>query len=331
MAIVEKGSGPEIDAIATVDLAHEAVALCNLLNADAGLEAHSGLWASLPASVRSSLDQAKECLVAEDDELGFLASLFISKLSPPSVPDRDAKIDWARLFPAAGCPADGCDDCDGCPSHAKARGAASDANQCAVGGSCSCQSPDRSGDEEPCICELSVVGPRWAAALYQTLADTAEVLVDHAENLAVGIEEGISGFPRSLAAQPPQFYLRLAQTCADLCAELAAGRLPVPHTMAELIMLDGAAWSFIEGYTGKDGVDTQAMQEDFGHLPEAVGDFDIDGLWIFQVTDSNWAEIAEADQVFAPNSMNHIFDSLPEAEAWPRFAAAGNTTIANGE
>jgi hypothetical protein len=319
MAIVDKGNGQEIDAVATVDWPHDAVAICNMLNAsERGLEQLSSLWASLPASVRASLEQAKEQRVGPDDERDFIASWFITELDPPKLPDPRAKINWAALFPTAGCPADGCDLCDGCIGHAKARGEDPVVNQCAPGGLCACQTDDLADDKDSCICGTWDLGPRWAAALYQSLAETAEVLVEHAEELMWGIDGPACSFPKSLIAQPPQFFLRLAQTCADLCDELGRGRTPVPHTIAELLTLDEAARSYLSGWTGGDGLDLDGMKNEMSHLPEAHGDFELDALWMFQFTDADWIEIAESETVYAPYSMNRIFDLLPEAADWPR-------------
>ncbi|MEV0559951.1 hypothetical protein [Dactylosporangium sp. NPDC050588] len=319
MAIVDKGNGQEIDAVATVDWPHDAVAICNILNASSrGLEQFSGLWASLPASVRASLDQANEQRVGPDDERDFLASWFITELDPPKLPDPRAPIDWAALFPTAGCPADGCDLCDGCAGHAERPGERPPVNQCAPGGSCACQTDVLADDEEPCACMFTVVGPRWAAALYQSLAEAADALVEHAEELMWGVQGPASSFPQSLIAQPPQFFLRLAQACADLCDELAHGRPPVPHTIAELLMLDEAARSYLDGWVGGDGLDLDGMKTEMSYLPEAPGDFEMDALWMFQITDADWIEIAESETVYAPYSMNRVFDLLPEAKDWPR-------------
>ncbi|WP_200827222.1 hypothetical protein [Thermomonospora echinospora] len=318
MALVDKGSGLEIDAVATVDWPHEAVAICNILNVDDGREALSGLWVSLPASVKANLEKVQEERVGEADGRYPLASLFITELDIPELPDPDAFIDWAKLFPVAQCPPGGCDWCEGCPGHSKSRGDGEVVNQCAPGGSCSCQSEDLEGDLDDCMCGLWDVGPRWAAAIYKSLAEISEVIVSHAEDLMWGVEGPAVGFPRSLVAQAPQFYLRLAQTCMDLCKELESGRVPVPHTIAELIMLDEAARSYLEGRTGGDGLDRDAMEKEMGHLPEAHGDFEMDALWMFQFTDSDWIDIVEADTVFDPHTMDRVFDTLPEAKDWPR-------------
>ncbi|GIE90721.1 hypothetical protein Are01nite_72010 [Actinoplanes regularis] len=37
-----------------------------------------------------------------------------------------------------------------------------------------------------------------------------------------------------------------------------------------------------------------------------------------QFTGSDWAGIAEADEIYPPNSMDRIFDLLPEAAQSPR-------------
>lgn len=316
MAIVDKSHGLEIDAIATVDWSHEAIALCNILNADNGGEVNSGLWHSLPTSVRANLEKAQTERATEVDELHSFASLFITELDVPELPSPQAAIDWAELFPTTQCPPDGCGACDGCPGHARTRGVDPIANQCAPGGSCACQSEDL----DDCPCSLWDIGPRWAAALYQSLAETAEILIEHAEDRMWGVEGPAVGFPPALIAQPPQFYLRLAQTCADLCGELSSGRVPVPHTIAELIMLDEAARSYISGFIGGGDLDVEAMKQDMGHLPEAHGDFELDALWMFEFTNSDWIDIAETETLFEPYSMDRIFDTLPEADDWPRPA-----------
>ena len=136
-------------------------------------------------------------------------------------------------------------------------------------------------------------------------------------------EEGPAvGFPRSLIAQPPRFFVGLAQTCIDLCDALARGTVPVPHTVAELLMLDEAANSYLDGWRGGEGLDVEAMKEEFKHLPEGHGDFDVDALWMFQFTECDWVEIAESEEVFAPNSMERIFLRLPEASEFPRHENA---------
>lgn len=321
MAIVDKGDGHELDAIATVEWPHDAVAICNILNSpQRGLETFSGLWASLPASVRAGLEQAGQERIDDDDERSFLAPWFISDLDTPELPGDGGAIDWARLFPVAQCPAGGCDGCDGCPGHAGARGDEPGMNRCGPGGSCRCQVED-ADEDDACPCGFWDVGPRWAAALYQSLSETAESLVEHAEGLMMGDQGPAVGFPKSLTAQPPRFFIRLAQTCTDLCAVLARGITPVPHTIAELLMLDEAASSYLGGYWGGDGLDVESMKKDMSHLPEGHGDFELDALWMFQFTDSDWAEIAEAEAIFEPFSMERIFDSLPESEEWPRTAA----------
>jgi hypothetical protein len=313
MAILDRGNGLEIDAIATVNWAYEAVAICNMLNVPEKTFKFSGLWYSLPSSVRASLEQARDQLVGEEDEHHDLALRSIADLDLPELPDPGAHIDWAKLFPAADCPEEGCPDCDGCPGHAKTTGDERLVNQCAPGGSCSCQTTVLGPDEEPCDCTFMVIGPRWAAALYRQLAEVAAVLYEHAEEGMWGVEDGTVGFPKSLCAQPPQFYVRLAQTCADLCTELAEGRVPFPRTTAQFLMLDEAAVSYLADRTGGNGLDLDAMKQETGHLPEAFGDFDLDALWMFQNTESDWAEIAESETVYEPYSMDRIFDELPEA------------------
>jgi hypothetical protein len=135
-----------------------------------------------------------------------------------------------------------------------------------------------------------------------------------------GVEEGASFVPKSLVAQPPQFFLRLAQACANLCDELAHGRAPVPRTIAELLMLDEAARSYLDGWIGGDGLDLDGMKNAMNHLPEAHGDFELDALWMFQFTDSDWIEIAESETMYEPYSMDRVFDLLPEAADWQRTA-----------
>ncbi|MFI1995331.1 hypothetical protein [Actinoplanes sp. NPDC020271] len=322
MALVDKGDGPELDAIATLDWPHEAVAICNILNTPhEGHEATSGLWASLPASARANLEQASDQRIDDTDDRHFLATWFVTELETPELPPDGSTIDWAKLFPTTQCPAEGCEVCDGCPGHAAARGDEPGTNRCGPGGSCRCltdDSDDNDGCGCGCGCAIMDIGPRWAAALYSSLASTAEVLVDQAEDLMWGNTGPAVGFPASLIAQPPKFFIRLAQTCIDLCEVLANGTVPVPHTIAELLMLDEAARAHLDGYTGGAGLDIEAMKEDVKDLPEAHGDFDLDALWMFQFTDSDWVDIAESDKVYEPNSMNRIFDQLPEATQFPR-------------
>ena len=168
-----------------------------------------------------------------------------------------------------------------------------------------------------------VIGPRWAAAIYNNLIDLAECLIQRAQNLMWGIRESEVGVPRPLSFQPPQFYLRLAGTCADLCRELAAGREPVPHTIAEAIMLDEATTGILEAYTGKDGLEVDALAGEWGHLPAAFGDWDLDALWMFQLLDDGWIDVAESQEVFAPSTVDRIFDPIPNnAARWPRPAHA---------
>jgi hypothetical protein len=324
MAIVDKGSGLEIDAIATVDWPHEAIALSNILNAaDEGAQALSGLWAVLPSAVRANLEQASGQLAGPDDGRYGMSRLFVTTLDTPDLPPPVANIDWARLFPATSCPEQGCDRCTGCAAHATVRGESNASNQCGPGGSCSCVTGKPSADDELCECGFMVIGPRWAAAIYDNLVDLAERLIQRAQNLMRGIEEGNVGVPRSLSFQPPHFYLRLAATCADLCRELAAGREPVPHTIAEAIMLDEAATGTLEAHTGKDGLEIDALAAEWKHLPAAFGDFDLDALWMFQMLDDHWIDIAEAQEVFAPSTVDRIFDLIPSnAAEWPRPARA---------
>ncbi|RFS40987.1 hypothetical protein D0Q02_29965 [Micromonospora craniellae] len=123
-----------------------------------------------------------------------------------------------------------------------------------------------------------------------------------------------------MIAQPPDFFVRLAQTCIDLCALLARGVTPVPHTIAELLMLDEAARSHLEGHMTRTGLDVNARKQEFEHLPEGYGDFEMDALWMFQFTDSDWDKIAESETTYEPYSMDRIFDTLPEAAEWPRNA-----------
>ncbi|GIG59263.1 hypothetical protein Lfu02_36350 [Longispora fulva] len=319
MAIVDKGNGNEVDAVATVDWPHDAVAICNILNSpEAGQEAFSGLWAALPSSVRSSLERARGERVDRTDARHALASLFITTLDVPELPDPDADIDWAGLYPSAGCPDGGCDACEGCASHTAGQAGARGRSDCGPGGSCTCQTKDLADDEEPCVCCVDVIGPRWASAIYKSLAEEAGSIVDHAQDLMWGIEGPAVGFPGSLIAQPPQFFIRLAQACADLCDELAQGRVPVPHTIAELIMLDEAARFYLQACSGRDGFDVEEATAEMKDLPEAFGDFDMDALWMFQVTVSDWTEIADAETVYEPGSMDRVFDLLPEAAQWPR-------------
>ncbi|MEW2475455.1 hypothetical protein AB0875_16825 [Micromonospora gifhornensis] len=321
MAIVDKGNGNELDAIATLDWPYEAVAICNILNSpDRGLEDFSGLWLSLPASVRAGLKQAAQQRVDDTDKRQFLATWFVSELDVPDLPGDGSDIDWARLFPVAQCPANGCDYCDGCPPHAERRGDDAGSNQCGPGGSCRCLTQRLDEEDDPCPCGFWGVGPRWAAALYQSLSGTAEVLLDQAEGLMWGNQGPAVGFPPSLIAQPPEFFVRLAQTCIDLCALLARGVTPVPHTIAELLMLDEAARSHLEGHMTRTGLDIKAMKQEFEHLPEGHGDFEMDALWMFQFTDSDWDKIAESETTYEPYSMDRIFDTLPEAAEWPRNA-----------
>ncbi|MTD58840.1 hypothetical protein [Amycolatopsis pithecellobii] len=313
MAIVDKGRGHEIDAVTTVDWPHEAVALCNILNAaERGHEQVSGLWAALPASARASLAQARDQRVNVDDARFELATLFITPLTVPSVPEPDPDIPWAELFPTTGCPAGGCDTCTGCPAHAKARGEDTSVNQCGPGGSCSCVTAE-SDDEEPCACTFLSIGPRWAAAIHQSLAEAASILVERAEDLMWGVEGPAVGFPGSLAAQPPEFFVRLAQTCIDLCNRLTSGRPPIPDTLADLLMLDEAARSYLDSFVGNNGLDIEDIKQEWPHLPEAPGDFELDALWMLQIAEDEWLEIAESHKIFDPNSMNHIFDKLPES------------------
>ncbi len=325
MAIVDKGSGEEIDAVATVGWPHEAIALCNILNSsESGLENLSGLWASLPASVRASLERARDERAGDDDRRSGLASLFVADLEVPDLPDPEAAVDWAVLFPAVACPAEGCEGCEGCPAHAKDAatvGSDSDSDSgsaCGPGGSCSCATAELGEDDEPCVCQTYVVGPRWAVAIYQSLAEIAHLLVDHALDLMWGVEGPSSSFPSSFVAQPPGFFLRLAKACADLCAELARGAEPIPHTIAEQVMLDEAARSYIDAFIGGDGLDVESMKRDLQHLPEAYGDFDMDALWMFQISDTDWFELTESEKIFDPGSIDRVFDVLPEAAQWPR-------------
>ncbi|MEU8111179.1 hypothetical protein [Micromonospora sp. NPDC048947] len=321
MAIVDRGNGNELDAIATLDWPHQAVAICNLLNSpDKGQENFSGLWLSLPASVRSGLEQAAQQRVDVTDERQFLATWFVSELDAPNLPRDGSKIDWAGLFPVAQCPADGCDYCDGCPSYAERRRDDAGSGQCGPGGSCRCLMESSDDDEDVCVCPSWGVGPRWAAALYQSLCGMAEVLVDQADGLMWGIEGPAVAFPASLIAQPPEFFVRLAQTCVDLCDLLARGVTPVPHTIAELLMLDEAARSHLESHTTSAGLDVDAMMQEFEHLPEGHGDFELDALWMFQFTNSDWEKITESETTYQPYSMDRIFDLLPEAAEWPRNA-----------
>lgn len=315
LAIVDKGNGREIDAIATLDHPHEVVAVCNMLNAyDEGQFLISGLWASLPSSVRANLEQAKDQLVGEDDERRELAFDFINEIRRVDLPDRHRKADWAQLFPISGCPDEGCDQCDGCTAHAEYRHDPSQSNQCAPNGRCRCLTEDL----DDCCCPTFDVGPRWASAIHESLIETAEALVDHAIDLNWGVEGPAVGFPRSLIAQPPAFYMRLASTCVTLSNELAAGRLPVPHTIAELLMLDEAARSYLTGWTGGNGLELDEIRASFRDLPEAHGDFEMGALWVFQFTSSDWIEIADSEEMYEPESMNRVFDLLPEAADWPR-------------
>ncbi|GAA4619422.1 hypothetical protein GCM10023195_87800 [Actinoallomurus liliacearum] len=316
MAIVDRGNGLNVEPIEIVDWPHEALAICNMLNAPDAIFEISGLWYSLPVGVRVSLEQARERMVGGDNERHELALLSVAQLDLPELPDREADIDWAQLFPSAGCPEEGCPYCDGCPGHAEKVEGERGVNQCAPGGSCSCQTTDLKPDDEPCDCMFMVIGPRWAAAIYRELADIAEILCEQAEDLMWGVEGGYVGFPRSLCAQPPQFYVRLAQTCASLCGELAEGRIPIPRTTAEYLMLDEAVTSYLAGWTGRDGLQIDEMKQELAHLPEAHGDFDLDALWMFQSVDSDWVEIAQSETVYEPYSMDRIFDELPGASLW---------------
>ncbi|WP_431954738.1 hypothetical protein [Nocardia lijiangensis] len=321
LAIVNRGNGREIDAIATVRRPHEAVAICNMLNArDEGQLMLSGLWASLPSSVRSSLKQARDQLVSDEDERRAFAFDFITEFDELNPPALDSAVNWTALFRVSGCPAEGCDQCDGCPAHAQSRGDQPSVNRCAPEGSCRCLTEEL----DDCCCGLFDIGPRWAAALYQSLIEIAESLMEHAQDLNWGVEGPAVGFPQSLTAQAPAFYVRLAGACIDLARELAGGRLPVPHTIAELLMLDEAAQSYLEGWTGKEGLELDQIKREWAHLPEAHGDFEMDALWIFQFTGSDWIEIAENEKVYEPDSMDRIFEPLPEAANWPRpIGAAG--------
>ncbi|WP_130401729.1 hypothetical protein [Micromonospora violae] len=321
MAIVDKGNGHELDAIATLEWPHHAVAICNLLNSpNRGQESLSGLWHSLPASVRAGLEQAAQQRVDATDEREFLATWFVNEIDIPDLPRDGSGINWAALFPVAQCPADGCDYCDGCPAHAERRGGDAGSNQCGPGGSCRCLVDSSEDEEETCVCPSWDVGPRWAAALYQSLTETAEVLLEQADGLVWGVEGPAVGFPRSLIAQPPAFFVRLAESCIDLCALLAGGVRPVPHTIAELLMLDEAARSYLENHVSSAGLDVDAMKQEFAHLPEGHGDFELDALWMFQFTNSDWEKIAESETIYQPYSMDRIFDTLPEAAQWPRNA-----------
>lgn len=318
MAIVDKGRGYEIDAVTTVDWPHEAVALCNILNSGQGEESFSGLWHALPASARASLEQASEARADEDDERADLAPFFIATLPELDLPDPEADTSWAALIPVADCPPGGCEVCVGCPAHAEARGEDSALNQCGPGGSCSCVSRDPDDDDDVCSCSFMTVGPRWAAAIYKSLAEIADVLVDHANGLMWGNQGSAVGFPKSLIAQPPGFFMRLAETCADLCRRMTDGRIPLPRTIAELIMIDEAAAAYLEGHVGRDGLDEESMRQEFSHLPEAFGDFDMDALWMLQIAQDDWLKIAESEEVLDPYSVDHIFDEHAEAASLPR-------------
>ena len=73
MAIVDKGAGMEIDAIATIDRPHEAVALCNLLNAsNDATRTFSGLWYALDDATRASVERAEREMVDEEDDRSTL-------------------------------------------------------------------------------------------------------------------------------------------------------------------------------------------------------------------------------------------------------------------
>lgn len=299
MAIVDRGDGMEIDAIATVDRAHEARALCNLLNTPDQSRAFSGLWHALDAAVKANLERAGERMVDKEDDR-YLAPLFVHALAADDDPSTNLpgveNIDWVSLFTPTLCPEGGCENCTGCRD-----------GQCGPGGSCPCLSEHI----EDCPCPLMNVGPRWAAGIYESLCGSAEVLFEHAQQLMWGIEDSVWFVPRSLTIQPPAFYERLAQGCASLAKAFAHGQAPAPRTIAELIMLDAAAREAIAARTGAGN--EQLDIDDLAHLPEGHGDFDLDALWMFQLTDSDWQAIVDSDTVYEPDSMDHIFDLLPEA------------------
>jgi hypothetical protein len=305
MAIVDRGDGMEIDAIGTVERAHEALALCNLLNAPDAPRDISGLWHSLDGALRASLERAEGQMVDERDER-YMAPMFVHVIDEeehPSATLRGMKdIDWARLFTPTDCPEQGCGSCTGCAD-----------GQCGPEGSCSCLEEDL--DDCPCPCLK--VGPRWAAVLYESLCGMAEILFEHAQELLWGADESVHFLPDSLIVQSPRFFLRLAQTCSTLAQLLARGHTPVPQTIAELIMLDAAACEGLTNRTGGAGNDELHI-EDLQHLPEGHGDFEWDALWMFQFTDSDWEEIRDFDGKYAPGDVDRIFELLPEAAAFPR-------------
>ncbi|GIE90720.1 hypothetical protein SAMN06264365_1284 [Actinoplanes regularis] len=61
----------------------------------------------------------------------------------------------------------------------------------------------------------------------------------------------VVSFPKSLIAQSPKFFVRLAQTCIDLCDALARGTVPIPHPITEMLMIDEAARSYPDGHIGR--------------------------------------------------------------------------------
>jgi hypothetical protein len=305
MAIVDKGDGMEIDAIATVDAPHEALALCNLLNAPDAPRTFSGLWHLLDGAVRASLERAEQQMVGKED-IRYMAPMFVHVIEDEDDPSAELAhtddIDWARLFKPTECPEEGCENCSGCAD-----------GQCGPGGSCACLKEH----VDDCICAVFKVGPRWAAGLYESLRGMAEVLFEHAQEILWGVDDAVHFVPRSLINQSPRFFVRLAETCATLARLVASGHTPVPQTIAELIMLEAAAEEDITNRTGgKDH--NQVYIDDVKHLLEGHGDFDMDALWMFQFTDSDWEEIRDHESVYKLGSLDRIFDLLPEAAEFPR-------------
>lgn len=299
--------GARLEALATVGSALEADALCRILASEQDVTVFSGLWASLPDSVRASLERARREVVDHD-----LASSLAPGIPVPHVlPDPSAAHPWAELFRTTRCPDGGCDVCEGCASHRPASSDQPVPNECVPGGRCSCVREDL----EDCPCALSDLTPRWAEALYRSLTEHAQVLVEVADDQAVGWHDGALDFlTPALSEQGPEFLVRLADACTALARDLSSGRLPIPQTIAEQMMLDRAAvWA------GPEREGAKALQDYLTYsgavdLPEGWGDYDQDALWFFQIDqDSNFDDALYRETPYKPGELEHIFQPLPVA------------------
>jgi hypothetical protein len=287
LAVVDRGDGAVVEAVATFPDPTTAVALADgltgaLLRQVDALARVTAALDGAPDSVRSAVTSLLANMAAggADDEPQL--SRIAAALRRPFGAGFDR-------FPTHGCPPD-------CPV-------------CTTGCRTGCADCPACRDDECDVCVLPpAVTPRTAAVLHHVAGLLADEVYDDAER---GRFPGQAApedmvLPEVVRGQHQHVFRRMARAFDDLAGDLAAGRLPLPACMAEEIALD----ILIEQARDMGGDLAADGMIKLDGLPATAYDFAWDRLQDVLFQDKDYGGYLYAADAAGPGELDHWFEEF---------------------